>query len=188
MQVFKGPITGESLTGKAGIYPWESPPELMKVEDNLDFYLAKIREDEAKDDIFMMFEIGVPVDVVVDTMTTAMVMEGIHTIDVAILLNPMLEEYLKAIADAANIKYVSSFKDLSKGSIAKEERENARLNKLLNAQLNGISAEKILQDGGLALVEDVAEKLDSSSNDIELEANTKQKELPIRKGIMGKVE
>ena len=47
----------------------------------------------------------IPITVLAETLTTGGVMQGLHTIDVATLVNPVIVEFLKGVAENAEIKY-----------------------------------------------------------------------------------
>lgn len=44
------------------------------------------------------------------------VMNGVHTIDIAVLVTPVIEELIKTVADIQDVRYISSFEELAKGS------------------------------------------------------------------------
>mgnify|MGYP003126580763 FL=1 len=48
---------------------------------------------------------GVPLTALAETITLGGVMEGVHSIDVAVMVNPILVEYMEGIAKQADIKY-----------------------------------------------------------------------------------
>ena len=59
---------------------------------------------------------GIPVVTVANTMQTGAVMEGMHSIDVGILILPALVEMISYIADESGIDYVTGLEE------GKEER------------------------------------------------------------------
>ena len=74
-------------------------------------------------------------------MTTGGVMQGIHTIDIAILVNPILMEFMKGMAESAGIEYVLD------SSIPKKERTNfTALREIMNEKLE--ASEEKIQDVG----------------------------------------
>jgi len=191
---FKAPIPGESLTKELGNYPWEQPAEFDTVEDALDDYLNMLQDEDTKDNLFNMMEIGVPLDIIVETTTMQGTMRGKHTLDVSYLLNPMLHEYLKAMADVMKIDYIDKIADLDKGTKAKEQKEKARLANLIQAELKGATARQIKEDGGLTLMQQVedtleqkGETIEPEESDIEMSATPSGELEPPRKGLMGKV-
>ena len=47
-----------------------------------------------------------PLTSLAESITTGGVMQGLHSIDVAFLLNPLLVEFMKGLSELAKIKYV----------------------------------------------------------------------------------
>ena len=80
---FEAPIPGQSLTSEPKLYPWETPPEIDKVSDAIAFYIRRISSPEVVDDLFMALEEGFPLNILVKSMLTTGVMEGMHTVDVS---------------------------------------------------------------------------------------------------------
>lgn len=102
---FNGPIPGESLTKELGNSPWEQPPLTNTVTETFEWYMDRLGEPETIDDFLFLFEQGMTIEGAVDSLTTMGQMEGIHSVDIKILVSPILHEYLKSLADAADIKY-----------------------------------------------------------------------------------
>ena len=190
---FKAPIPGESLTKELGNYPWEQPAQFDTVEDALDDYLKMLQDEDTKDNLFNMMEMGVPLDILVEATTMQGTMRGKHTLDVSYLLNPMLHEYLKTMADIMKIDYIDKIADLDKGTKAKEQKEKARLANLIQAELKGATAKQIKEDGGLTLMQQVedtleqGETIEPKESDIEMSVTPSGELEPPRKGLMGKV-
>ena len=190
---FKAPIPGESLTKELGNYPWEQPAQFDTVEDALDDYLKMLQDEDTKDNLFNMMEMGVPLDILVEATTMQGTMRGKHTLDVSYLLNPMLHEYLKTMADIMKIDYIDKIADLDKGTKAKEQKEKARLANLIQAELKGATAKQIKEDGGLTLMQKVedtleqGETIEPKESDIEMSVTPSGELEPPRKGLMGKV-
>ena len=99
------PIPGMSLTHEVGARPWQNPPQYNTVEEALDFYIPRLQSDEVSSQLIDVLEMGIPVTVVANTMQLGAVMEGKHTIDVGMLVLPVLAELIMLIADTAKIKY-----------------------------------------------------------------------------------
>lgn len=113
------PIPGMSLTTEPGNRPWENPPMLVTVEDALEFYVNKlITDSENHDAILEMLELQIPVENVANMLHKTGVMDGLHTIDVGILVAPAIEEMIMAIADLHGIRYAESMDQIMKGFTA----------------------------------------------------------------------
>lgn len=104
---FDAPIPGMSLTHELGARPWQSPPQYASVEEALDYYIPRLQATEVSEQIIDVLEMGVPVTNLADTMQTAGVLEGKHSIDVGMLITPVLIELIMLIGDAAKIDYTS---------------------------------------------------------------------------------
>ena len=50
---------------------------------------------------------GIPLTTMANTIQLASVMEGVHTVDVGMMLLPILVELLKSMGDASNVQYVT---------------------------------------------------------------------------------
>ena len=113
---FDAPIAGESMTFELGSRPWQQPAKHATVEEAIGFYLPRLESKEIVSGLLDTLEMGIPVVTVANTMQTGAVMEGIHSIDVGILILPALVEMISYIADEAGIDYVTGLEE------GKEER------------------------------------------------------------------
>ena len=52
-----------------------------------------------------LLELGIPVDTLVDTIQLGGVMDGIHSVDVGMVIAPSLAEIIGDMADKADVKY-----------------------------------------------------------------------------------
>ena len=100
-----GPIPGQNLTAELGSRPWQTPPQFTTVEEALDYYIPRLQADEVTEQLLDVSEMGVPVTTVANTMQLASVMEGKHSVDVGMLVLPVLIEMLMLIADTAGVEY-----------------------------------------------------------------------------------
>ena len=101
---FEAPIPGQSLTGEPKQYPWESPPELDKVGDVITFYVEKLSSQEVMDDLFIALDEGFPLNILVKSLLTTGVMEGMHSVDVSMIVAPVLHEYILGAAKMQGVK------------------------------------------------------------------------------------
>lgn len=101
------PIPGMSMTHELGARPWQNPPQYNTIEEALDYYIPRLQSDEVSEQLLDVMEMGIPVTVIANTMQLAGVMEGKHTIDVGMLVLPVLVELIMLIGDTAKIKYNS---------------------------------------------------------------------------------
>ena len=112
--LFDAPIPGMGLTHELGARPWQSPPQYATVDEAIEFYLSRMSTDEVNDQILDVLEMGVPVASLANTMQMANVMEGKHSVDVGILVLPVIMEMMMLIADSAKIEYETGLDDPNK--------------------------------------------------------------------------
>ena len=104
-QSFDRPIPGMGMTFEVGSRPWQTPPELSTVEQATDYYVERMNTDAFKGQLVDVIEMGVPLATLANTIQLASVMEGIHSVDVGILMIPIIVELLITIADSQGAKY-----------------------------------------------------------------------------------
>ena len=84
------PIPGMGMTAPLGGRPWQQPPQLATVEDAIEYYMPKLSDRDFVPELLTVIELGVPLTTLANTMQLASVMEGKHSIDVGILVIPVL--------------------------------------------------------------------------------------------------
>jgi len=104
-QPFDAPIPGQSLTAEVGSRPWQSPPKYATIEQALEYYIPRITSEDMYDDLLDILELGVPITSLADTIQSAGVMQGLHSVDVGVLITPVIIEMLAYIGDDAGIEY-----------------------------------------------------------------------------------
>ena len=123
------PIPGMSLTAELGARPWQSPPEGATLEDAVDYYIPRLGDPEYIGQVLDIVESGVPLTSIAESMTLVGNMEGKHTIDVGVLVQPVIVEFLKGIADITDTKYTMSAdkdfrdKDVTEGMLNNVTKE-----------------------------------------------------------------
>jgi len=103
---FDRPIPGQGMTSELGARPWEQPPQYTTVDEALSYYLPKLSDDEFAKNLVNVMEMGVPITSLANTIQMSSVMEGRHSVDVGILILPVLIEAMRFIGDSANVDYV----------------------------------------------------------------------------------
>ena len=100
-----GPIPGMSLTSEPGNRPWEKPPRITNVDDAIMFYVEKLTEPENASLILEQVEDGMPLLLMADMFQTGGVAKGVHSLDVGIIVSPVIVEIIKAMAEDSDISY-----------------------------------------------------------------------------------
>jgi len=102
---FDRPTPGMSLTAELGNRPWQQPPQYSTVEEALQWYIPRLTNPELLDQLLDVMESGIPLTTIADAMQTGGVMEGKHSLDVGILILPVLIETMAYLAEEAGIEY-----------------------------------------------------------------------------------
>ena len=101
------PIAGQSLTTELGNRPWQKPAQYTTVEEALDFYIPRLTDVETQDDLMNVIELGIPLTTIADALQSGGTMDGKHSIDVGILIIPVLIETLAYLAEEQGVEYVT---------------------------------------------------------------------------------
>ena len=123
-------IPGQSLTAPVGDRPWQRPAALPTPEQALAFYVERITDDRQASQMLDLLEMGVPVDTLVDTMQLGGVMDGLHSVDVGMVIAPALAEIIGDMADQAGVEHTK---------LSTEEREGKPMQSEIALTLNDIS-------------------------------------------------
>ena len=99
------PIPGEGLTHELGDRPWQKPAQLTNIDEVMPFYREKILDEEFIPQLLQVIEMGIPLTTIANAMQSAAVMEGIHSIDVGVLMLPIIVELLKYVAERDEVEY-----------------------------------------------------------------------------------
>ena len=111
---FDRPIPGMSMTHELGARPWQTPPTYATVEEAADYYIERMANPDFKDQLIDIMEMKVPLTTLANTIQLGSVMEGIHTVDVGMLVLPMIMEMLMMIGDSAGVKYETGLENPNK--------------------------------------------------------------------------
>ena len=113
------PVPGEGLTHELGDRPWQKPAQLTNVDEVMPFYREKILDEEFIPQLLQVIELGIPLTTIANAMQNAAVMEGVHSIDVGVLMLPIIVELLKYIAEKNKVKYTTG---MEKRDVAPNEQ------------------------------------------------------------------
>jgi len=103
--MFDAPVPGESLTGELGAMPYEQPPQMPTVEENVDFYTSQILNPSIGGSIAAQLSKGRRVSDLAEIIVVSGVAEGRHTLDVGVLVLPVVMEMLALVGDLHGVKY-----------------------------------------------------------------------------------
>ncbi len=106
------PIAGMSLTHELGARPWQSPPQYKTVDETVEYYMERMATDDFMEQLEGVMEMGIPLTTLANIIQQSSVMEGKHSLDVGMLVMPLLIEMMMLIGDNAEIEYDSGLEDL----------------------------------------------------------------------------
>jgi len=130
---FDRPIPGQSLTTPPKAAPYERPPDVTDPREALELHLDNLMKEGAMDDILFFLEEGLDLVTLVEGILRSAVMEGIHSIDISLIIAPVLHEFIKGAALRAGIDFEEGF-------------ENERAKKALTYNRNVSRAKRMLKE------------------------------------------
>jgi len=104
--ILDAPIPGQSLTAEPKSRPWRRPYRFATVDEAVEFYMPMFADETFTALLTEQIENGIPLTTISEILTTSNVMEGNHSIDVAILVSPILIESMQFIAEEQGVKPV----------------------------------------------------------------------------------
>jgi len=128
MKTFERPIPGQSLTVEPKSQPYERPPEITDPIEALDVHMDNLSEPGAMEDALHILEYGIDLVSLVEGVLRSAVMEGVHSVDVSLIIAPAIHEFIKNFADEVGVDYEEGFenKDQEKALAYRRDVEAAR--------------------------------------------------------------
>jgi len=108
---FEAPIPGMGLTTELGSRPWEQPPQFSSVGEAADYYLENLFSPQGVDTIVSVAEMGGSAIDIAEQMTMVGVQNGLHSVDVGVLVSPILIEGIKTVANFTDISIETGDED-----------------------------------------------------------------------------
>ena len=109
--VLSAPIPGQSLTKEPKNQRFERPADTASPLVALDMHIDNITRPEALKDAFYFLESGLSLVGLVEGILRSAVMGGRHSLDVSLIIAPVLHEYIKGLALEADIEFDEGFED-----------------------------------------------------------------------------
>tara|TARA_A100001201_G_C4093101_1_gene202810 strand:+ start:2224 stop:2805 length:582 start_codon:yes stop_codon:yes gene_type:complete len=134
---FNRPVPGQSLTSTPKGAPYERPPEINDPVKALDYHLDILDNPKAVEQAMFMLEMGIDLSTLVEGITRNAVMEGIHSIDISLIIAPVIHEYLKGYADSLDVNYDEGFEDKEENERISYARNEALALKFLSERQEG---------------------------------------------------
>lgn len=112
------PIPGMSLTAEPQSRPWQKPPQYVELDDVVGHYLERMSERNSIEEVnYLLEKDRLPVNTIVDSLITAGMLEGLHTVAMGTLVAPVIREFIIANAEIAGIEFYKSSAELNKDKI-----------------------------------------------------------------------
>jgi len=173
MMAFERPIPGQSLTTEPKNAPYERPPEIVDPIEALDIHIENLLKPGAMEDVLYFLEYGVDLVTLVQGILRGAVMEGIHSIDVSLIIAPVIHEYIKGFADAADLDYKEGWETKEEEKALSYRRDVERAKKLLD---------ELREEKG----EEVPTTMEEMTEEPEMELEVEE-EQPAPTGLMARV-
>ena len=173
---FERPVPGQSLTTTPKSAPYERPPEITDPIEALDYHLDKLDDVDSIQQAMFLLELGIDIVTLTEGILRGGVLEGIHSVDVSLIIAPILHEHIKGYADAMDIQYKEGFE------LDDDEDSSYGQNIML--------ARKVLSERKKEVDEDIVEEIKNRPEEEKLEEPmmVEQKETPdVSKGLMARV-
>lgn len=131
MLTFERPIPGQSLTAEPKSQAFERPPEITDPIEALDLHIDNLSRDDAMEDVLYFLEFGVDLVTLVQGILRSAVMEGLHSVDVSLIIAPVLHEFIKGYAEAAKLDYDEGFENEEGKKALAYKRDVARAKEMM---------------------------------------------------------
>ena len=177
MAMFDAPIPGQSLTSTPKGAPYERPPEITDPVEALDWHLDRLDNPKAVKEAMFFLEMGMDLSTLVEGIARGAVAEGIHSIDVSLIITPVIHEYLKGYADALEIEYDEGFENEEDEEEAEYGRNLLLAKKMLADQREKQEGEGNMRGGERTYFEDF------ETDEIDPEMVITPEEIQLRKTI-----
>ena len=147
--IFDAPIPGSSLTKEVGASPVKNPPQYTTVDEAIEFYVKQMSTEQFSNQVADVLEMGVPITSLVNIIQMHSVMEGRHTLDVSVMLMPILMEMIALVGDMHGVEYdmgIDDEDDPERASDALVEVATQKLKQQQYKNRNGGVAEEPIVD------------------------------------------
>tara|TARA_R100001377_G_scaffold65062_1_gene40489 strand:+ start:1344 stop:1877 length:534 start_codon:yes stop_codon:yes gene_type:complete len=122
---FSAPISGMSMTHEVGARPWQQPPQYVKMEDIVDYYVTRMGDDSFQTQLVNIIDSGIPITSLANSIQLSSVMQGVHSIDSGLLVMPVLMELMMFVAEQNDVKYTTGMERNKKEEIEDSIMQNA---------------------------------------------------------------
>jgi len=108
---------GISWTAPEKSRPWQQPQQLVNIGDVIHRYMDNFSNPEVMSNAIDVVETKVPLSVMAQSIMLNHVSEGVHTLDMGILVMPVIIELLITFAELNNVEYIVFPDEIEKQNI-----------------------------------------------------------------------
>jgi|TARA_R110000803_G_scaffold21243_2_gene53710 hypothetical protein len=131
MALFDAPIPGQSLTSEPKNAPFERPPEIVNPEEALMVHLKRLNDVDKMEAVVLAVNTGIDVQTLTQGILRSAVMEGIHSIDVSLIIAPAVHSFIATTLDAVNVEYDDGFEDKEEAKRVRDASHKFRIKDML---------------------------------------------------------
>ena len=113
-------IPGQSLTAEPKNAPYENPPQMVKPEDAINWHLDRFTDYERYEALMDALQLDIDVVTITKGLLRNAVMQGRHSVDVSIIIAPVIHEFIKTTAENAGIEFDEGFDEEGRAAQRKE--------------------------------------------------------------------
>ena len=144
--MFEAPIPGQSLTDTPGNAPYERPPEITDPRQALVHHLNRLQDAEVLDAAMTFVEMGMTIRELTEFMTTAATMNGIHSLDVGLMVAPAIHEFLTVSARKLGVEFEEGFENKEEKKRMQDLKVKAMRKKIVPSEEPEVMEEPIVED------------------------------------------
>ena len=158
-------IPGQSLTDEPKNFAWERPPEIVDPDKAIAYHMDYLNNPEVIESTLFVLASGLPVKNFVDVLLTNAVGNGMHSIDVSLIIKPVIQEAVTLTAKEADIEFQEEFDNSKATEKSKRDREESLILSRLKRAL-----EDDEDQGDESLIEDTVSALGEQPMDMDEES------------------
>ena len=168
MKQFDAPIPGQSLTSTPKNAPWERPPETADPDEAIVHHLTRLGQPKMIDSILDGVGGGMPVSFMTDLLLTGAVSQGIHSIDISMMIAPVIHDYITNLLEEEGVEFDEFFPE--------DDDEDVRKSIALSGAISGLKKGTHMEDD-----------LESAEPEESVEEEMmEEEEMPKRGGLMSR--
>tara|TARA_R110000823_G_scaffold141442_1_gene271283 strand:- start:597 stop:1145 length:549 start_codon:yes stop_codon:yes gene_type:complete len=173
-------IPGQSLTAEPKNAPYENPPTYTTAEDAVFWHLDRLSSEDKLEALVDAMELGLDVVTLTEGLLRGAVLEGRHTVDISLIIAPVIHEFIKITAENVGIDFDEGIPDDT------EERYS------IEYAINSRKAKKLLEEyeeetGKDVTFEEPVPKEDTADNEQMDEPKEEKEENNSSQGLMSRM-